>query len=567
MSIVIFPKYSNIFPDVPLPNPEYLLADIPSRLVIGILSYINGRLYINDAIKEQEHLFNLLIARLEEAEFNSIRTNYIQFVASYSREDIYIFPLYTLLQIIEWEVTHYRRISFTDSTAEQELKVLQTILVFNELLDISHIKKGPDVDKNEILIKLIWENSLQQLEFTRRKLFFNQFLMGIDFIKYLEANYHSHLESYLGYLGISQKEDIFRGIFELLVNGYNKEDQSYRFSFPVSILKKNRLLEQFVLDLENLNTQEYIDSGNHMYFKGLRKFPLLKHDNETFDVVNWNFVSDKMTTNALIFDFYYNSTIKDEMRFDDYRSEIGLKFSEKNYLVTFLRNTFNSSNYIHLTSEDNEAITSDYYLRLDNKIIIIEYKDYIMADAIKHSNYNQIKEYIDVNFIRSKKGKPKGVTQLITQIDKLDKEYNIIEDFIEIGLDKSRLIIFPVIITKDFSFTVNGLNHYLNEHFKSEIRKKKYPFFLIEDLIIVDLKRLMDWAEDLESDKLSLPSLLNNYLLKLSFYKEVTKRAGGRKYVLDSIASFNHLMIKNETKNITETKVFQEIQGHLKLNR
>lgn len=297
MSIAIFPKYSNIFPNQPIPNIEDLLSDVPSKLVIGILSYINGRLYINESIEEQEYLFNLMIERLDNAGIDTIKTNYDSFVANYSRNDIYIFPLYTLLQFIEWEVVNYRRIAFTESTAEQELKILQAILIYNEWLDESHKKKGQVAEKNEAYYKLIWESSLPQLEFTRRKLFFSQFLIGFDFIDYLEKNHLKHLKSYLKYLNVSKKENIFKGIFEFMINGYNKEGNSYRNNFPVEIIQKNKLLEPLVLDLELLNTQDYINSGNDKYFKGLRKYPLLKHDKDTFDVVNWNFVSDKMTTN------------------------------------------------------------------------------------------------------------------------------------------------------------------------------------------------------------------------------------------------------------------------------
>jgi hypothetical protein len=567
MAIGVFPKFSNIFPNQPVPKPEDLLRDVPSQMVIGILSYINGRLYINESIEEQETLFGLLIERLPKTDFNSIRARYNDFVSGFSRQDLFIFPLLTLLQIIEWEVVNYRKIPFTTSTAEQELKILQVILIYNQRLDESHLPNSTETNNSNQLLKLLWENSLPQLEFTRRKLFFSQILLGFKFIDYLDANHQAHLESYLTYLGINHKEDIFKGVFELLINGYNKSDRSFRHSFPVSVLKRNKLLESFVLDLETLNTQEYIDCGNAKFFKGLRKYPLLKHDEETFDIVNWNFVSDKMTTNALIFDFYQNSTIKPKMRFEEYKSEIGLLFSEKSFLVGFLRNTFRNSKYTHLTSEINEAITSDYYLRIDNKIIIIEYKDCTMADAIKNSSYDLIKEYFETIFIQSKRSKPKGVTQLIAQIDRIDKEYDRIEDFVKIGIEKSRLIIFPVIITKDFSFTVNGLNHFLNEHFRKELSRRKYPFFLIEDIILVDLKRLMDWSDDLECGRITLPSLLNNYLLKLSFYTEAIQKEGGQKYVLDSIASFNHLMIPQETKNITETNAFQEILKYLKFKQ
>ena len=567
MSIAIFPKYSNIFPNQPIPNIENLLSDVPSKLVIGIISYINGRLYINESIEEQEYLFNLMIERLDKVDIHKIKTNYDSFVVNYSRKDLYIFPLYAMLQLTEWEVVNYRRIAYTESTAEQELKILQAILIYNERLDESHKNRGQAEEKSEAFYKLIWESLLPQLEFTRRNLFFSQFLIGFDFIDYLEKNHLKHFESYLKYLNVSEKEDIFREIFKFMINGYNKEGNSYRNNFPVEIIQKNKLLEPLVLDLELLNTQEYINSGNDKYFKGLRKYPLLKHDKDTFDVVNWNFVTDKMTTNALIFDFYYNSTIKNDIPFHDFKSEIGMEFSEKNFLVSFLKDTFKDSKYLHQTSEDNEAITSDYYLRLDNKIILIEYKDYIMADSMKNGSYNQIKEYLNTNFIKSKNGRAKGVTQLISQIDKIDKDYQTIEDFSKIGLDKSRLIIFPVIITKDFSFNVNGFNHYLNKHFKKEIKTKNLPFFLINDLILVDLKRLMDWADDLTNDKLTFPSLLYNYLLKLEFYREASQRKNGSKNVLDSIASFSFLMIPNKPNDITETEEFQKILNRLKLEK
>jgi hypothetical protein len=567
MSISIFPKYSNIFPNQPIPTLDELLTDIPSKLVIGILSYINGRLYINESIEEQEYLFNLMIERLDEKDINSIKTNYDSFVINYSRKDLYIFPLYTMLQFIEWEVVHYRRILLSDFTAEQELKILKAILIHNEWLDESHLKKRENVNKTDAFYKIIWESSLPQLEFTRRKLFFNQFLIGFDFIDYLEKNYSKHFKSYLKYLNISKKEDFFKGIFEFMVNGYNKEGNSYRHNFSVEIIQKNKLLEPLVLDLESLNIQEYKKNGNEKYFKGLRKYPLLKHDNETFDVVNWNFVTDKITTNALIFDFYYNSSIKDDISFHDYKSDVGLKFSEKNFLVSFLKNTFKSSKYHHLTSDNSESISCDYYLRLDNKIILIEYKDYTMADSIKNGNYEQIKEYLDTNFIKSKKGKAKGVTQLQLQIDRINKNCQAIEDFDKIGMDKSRFIIFPVIITKDFSFNVNGINHYLNQQFTKEISSKRYPFFLITDLILVDLKRLMDWSYDLVNDNITLPSLLYKYLLKISYFKEGTLRKNGSRSVLDSLGSFSHLMIPEENNIITETKEFQDVLERLKLEK
>jgi hypothetical protein len=567
MSISFIPKFSNIFPDQAIPDLNELMSDVPSRLVIGILSYINGILYLNESIEEQEQLFSKMIERLERDEITEIFKNYDDFIIKYPRSELYIFPLYTLLQLIEWEVINYRRIDFKNSTAQQELKILKAILIFNEKLDNSHINRGEAKDKSEALYKLMWENSLPQLEFTGRRLFFNQFLLGIEFIDYLEQNHPKHLKFYFKYLNITNKEDIFKGILKFLINGYNKEIHEYRNNFPVEIITKNKLLEPLVLDLESIDIEDYTKKEYNKFFKGLRRWPLLKHNQDTFDVVNWNFISDRMTTNALIFDFYQNSTIKKEIQFPDFKSEIGSKFSEKEAFVTHIKNTFINPKYKHLTSDENGSILIDYYLRLDNMIVLIEYKDYVVPDTIKNGDYEQIKEYFITNLIKSKTGRAKGVLQLINQIDVLNKDCQSIEDFSTLGIDKTRLIIFPVIITKDHSFTVPGLNDYLNKFFKKETKSKDYSFFLIEDLTLIDLKSFMDWSDTFIIDKQTLPSLLHKYHLKISYHIESKLRDPNSRSVLDCIASFSHLMIPENKNIITETAAFKEIVKRLKLEK
>jgi hypothetical protein len=261
---------------------------------------------------------------------------------------------------------------------------------------------------------------------------------------------------------------------------------------------------------------EYIKKGNNRLFKGLRRYPILKHPQGFFDVVNWHFITDKLSTNALIFDFYHNSTINKNVSFSDYKSEIGKLFSEQVSFINLIHNTFNNS-YIHLTENENSLINVDYYLRKDNKIILIEYKDNVVSDEIKNGRFSKIKDYFDTILIKNKNGKPKGVKQLANQIIAIHKNFQKIEDFSKFKIEKNRIIIFPVIVTKDISFSVAGLNDYLNKTFINDIAGIKGDFFFVENVTIIDLNSFYEWTELFKEETTCFHAVLYRYHLKLSY--------------------------------------------------
>jgi hypothetical protein len=564
MSIAIIPKYTTLFPDKEKPDIKLLLCDTHSSLVIGVLSFLNSSFYIDESLENQEKFFFLLIERLPIEERKEIIKNLLDFKVKYAGSRISIFPLYTNLKFIEWEILNYRNIEFTSTTADQELNILKAIMLFNEELDDSIRIRGERVETEYPFYKLIWENYLPQFEFSGLKLFFNQFLAGMDFISYLEKSYPKHLESYLVYLRAKDKNEFFKKVLEFLINGYNRETKNYRNHFPVEIINKNRLLEPLILDLNTLNTSEFIGKGYNKYFKGLRRYPIIKHPQGFIDIVNWHFVTDKMTTNALIFDFYHNSSIKKDVPFSDYKSEIGNKFSEKVIFFNLIRKTFNNK-YIHLTETENKLINIDYYLRQANIIILIEYKDNIVPDEIKNGYFSQIKDYFDTTLIKNKNGKSKGVKQLINQIKTLNENFHKIENFSELNIEKKRIIIFPVIITRDISFSVAGLNEYLNKVFRNGIVTLKNDFFSIEDLVLIDLNAFIDWSELFQEEILSFPSVLNSYRLRLSYLKENSKRDPKPNNLIKSVGSFSQTLKPPTTKQVNETSAFKEIVKRLEL--
>lgn len=565
MSIAIIPKYTTLFPKTDKPDLKLLMQNTPSRLVIGVLSFLNSSFYIDESLDNQEKFFYLLIERLPNEERNETIKNLQDFKMRYPGSRISIFPLYTNLNFIEWEVLNYRNIEFTSTTAEQELTILKGIMLFNEELDDSIRIRGETLETEYPFYKLIWENYLPQFEFSGPKLFFNQLLIGMDFICYLEKSYPKHLKSYLTHLKASDKKDFFKKILEFVINGYNRETKNYRNHFPVEILEKNKILEPLILDLSTFQVDEYNKKGYNKHFKGLRRYPIIRHPQGFIDVVNWHFITDKMSTNALIFDFYYNSTIKKNVPFSDYKSEIGKLFSEQILFVKLIRNTFNDK-YIHLTENENNLINVDYYLRQDNIIILIEYKDNVVPDEIKNGRFSQIKEYFDTILFKNKNGKPKGVKQLANQIITMSKNFQKIEDFSKLKIDKNRIIVFPVIITKDISFSVAGLNDYLNKTFRNEIASINSDFFLVENVTIIDLNSFYEWTELFKEETISFQSVLYRYHLKLSYLKESSKRDPKPNNLIKSIGSFSQTMTAPITKQINETSAFKEIITRLDIN-
>jgi hypothetical protein len=261
---------------------------------------------------------------------------------------------------------------------------------------------------------------------------------------------------------------------------------------------------------------------------------------------------------ALIFDFYQNSTINKEVPFSDYKSEIGKLFSEQISFIKLIHNTFNDS-YIHLTENDNSLINVDYYLRQDNKIILIEYKDNVVPDEIKNGRFSQIKDYFDTILIKNKNGKPKGVKQLANQIITISKNFQKIEDFSKLKIDKNRIIIFPVIVTKDISFSVAGLNDYLSKTFNNDIAVIKNDFFFIENVTIIDLNSFYEWTELFKEGTTFFHSVLYRYHLKLGYLKESSKRDPKPNNLIRSVGSFSQTMTAPITKQINETSAFKEI--------
>jgi len=279
--------------------------------------------------------------------------------------------------------------------------------------------------------------------------------------------------------------------------------------------------------------------------------------------LNWNFVSDKLSTIAIIFDFFYNTSISESVSFNVFKSEIGTQFAEKVVFAKTLRKTF-SKKYKHITPEENIKINVDYYLRFENHILLFEYKDYTIPDRVKNGTYNDIEQYFNYRFVKNERGQEKGVLQLKKQIETLYTSTEQIENFDSLGIPKTRLFIYPIIIVNDDSFSVPGFENYLNSAFKSSISNNKYDFYIIQNLTVIEMDFLLEHSYLFQNGERTLHSLIHKHHLEISAREAIFNRFKNPRSHLAKFESFKHTTGPKLPKlDPTETPIFKSIADQL----
>lgn len=83
----------------------------------------------------------------------------------------------------------------------------------------------------------------------------------------------------------------------------------------------------------------------------------------------------------------------------------------------------------------------DYYARKARRVFLFEFKDVqLNNEIVKSGNYDTIIKAIEKAFVKSDKGRPKGVTQLVNDIE------DHLQDIIGKGFESQPLTIYPILV-------------------------------------------------------------------------------------------------------------------------
>lgn len=512
--------YPEIFGPVPDGLTTAKLTDgIPSITLVHYFSFINSVNFLkpND-ISVEKWILKKIIDRFEGIEKYILVLQFKKAIVDSRRPLVTLFPLKSILFCILQEFENFTTGNFESIIKEEELGILKRILLQNQLIDEELTEIIGNIDKKdpEGLFKLIWPIQFPNSEFLERKRIYFALYKAINFIEFLESfeKFKPYFPEFLKVFSSTTSTDYIKNILLFLKNGQFAKTKNFTSYFPNNYDDINPLIKEFIF---TLNSKSKPNKADYEDFKILRKTPIVKFQDGSLTVTNWNFIIDKFYP-AIIYDFFNKTSVKKvyqnpkgETPINNYLADVGKYFAEQqmfnNLILTALKRKL-----CILQTGDEKTKTFDLYFRIHRHIILIEFKNISLP---KKSTYNEIKNLIDTKFV-SEDGQNKGILQLVNQIKKLQTNPELFEDFTQNGINQNRVVIYPLIIYTDNSLRMYGVNSYLNKLFREEINKIKPKLrFRVQDLVFISFDFFLDSFSILKKGKIDPIFLINYYYRRL----------------------------------------------------
>jgi hypothetical protein len=528
MGFAIYPKYNDVY-DGQIPSVTELLKDISSQTIINVACYINVEKHVNFLdLKVDLRLFEKMVERLNI----EIKTALIKKIGQFSiniigaGQQVTIFPLPSILKLIEHELTHFKEGGFDEITNIQEENILKAILVLNQIEEEEYVREANKRKTNnefETFISWVWPNLLPNIEFQGRKEFLLPLSYSIKFFEYLNnvEKFKPFLKRYLENSKISSYKEYLKKLLEFYINSYNKNDQRFHFKFDYSILKLNSVISEYILDIATFDSFVYVERALNKNYKQLREKPIIKFSDGSLCITNWNFFIDKYYQ-AQKFDFFNLSGVQEiyngnaNQKFQTFNGEIGFDFIEKRVFLETMHKYLPLSGGIVLEEDLQKGWNQDLYYRFNNNICFVEFKSVGLPVS---NDFNEIKKSVD-----DERKIKKAVIQLVEQIRGLSKNIDKFENLSELGIKKEELIIHTSIVYTDIAWSTSGINEYFNRLFRAELRKEQFGFFSINDITMIHIDFFFEYEKIFLEDKTSFHLVLWKHYMQRAIYVEQYRR-------------------------------------------
>jgi len=582
--------YEEIFPNKQCPQINDLIKDLSKKTIFFCLSGLNGMLYNKQrSIEVQAQIFSMIIERFSP----DFKSYIVDTVNNYEKENPNLFFInnQTILEIAIVLIELEENPQAKELDEEGEVLLFKSILAANSKLNKEqNFKKleGPQEYTDEIFYNILFPNFIHQAEFQNTNPFFIACTKAIYFFDFAindplfsslipyfcKRNEINDWKEYLNilltsYISLMPKAGKMGGVLNLIEEGIKISP----------LLNKLSLLEN-TIDLKSIYTDSEI-----LDYKIFREKPLFKLEEYQYAFINTNFFLDKLYQ-SIFFEFkdilmelpseeFKKVTAKyprwvQAKCFDSVKSYFSLNFSEKVLFYNTVKNIFNIAQAIHVP-DDKENGMVDYYIRYGNKIFLLEFKDVGMNSKTKYSySYETIKKDIKDKYCSQKKGVP----QIVKAIEKLKSS-----DFSFEGLNTVKPIIneieiYPILVFTDNTYNYNGMDRILMEEFRSQFKLSKIVNFStykkINDLAFINLNNLLEMESLLNSNKINLIELLENYYSRTFTLLQNPLRYSNELSFLTSFSSFSEIshhiiksknlicdvpiLFKSEVKNIIKLK-------------
>lgn len=509
--------YDDVYDDFNEVNPLKLLDGIPTEVVLKFVAEKYSSIFYaqSDVIAQRRHIRDfcpyLPLPKRKKT------WNFIKNIEA-SGNHVFLYSAMGCMMTYRLALQSYCPLEQGDDSdicMDEFEPIFKALLYCNKIWTDQQLSKDKH-PLSDILLKM----DIPIVESKHYKDFRPQLYKANQFFTFCEND--SIFNSYLSFFVQDKNVRNWGDYVVLLFNIY-----SYSINnciLPHGNANEQQFLSQYVIDPKNDNVRVIWDKGTEG-MKYLRDHFLYAMSDGNFLLLDANLLIDKIYQ-GLKFELYKtiqahglsNARGKPYNGLPDFNSTLGEVFSEKHLLYELIGKIYNGSNAICFTGDElkQTGITGepDFYLRVEDTLFLIEYKDLLFPDKLRYSNnvddikigiLNRLCKDDDINH-------RKGGGQLLYNIDRiLNRE---LFDKIDEGVKYVRHI-FPLIITTDRAFSAMGVNLTVIEEFNN-IRQRKYVFkqsVMIYVPVIMNIDSLISLSYRLHTSKLQLSNLLLDYIM------------------------------------------------------
>ncbi len=539
MKINILPSYKEIFYEEPIALNE-LLVDIPSILLISLLSGISARLSMKDDLDTQIEIYHLFIARIPEKEKKEIFNGIFPFI-KLNKGNLKLFSIWICTEFIERELLSFRETDISELTPTHELRIFKAYILIGDQLVNKATSLNPQT--NFGLATLIWPKLVKQFEFNIRVDPMYQSVKSLLLFNQLEKSneIRPYVTKWIGSFNRPSHWNYILDLMNLCSIRFIKENNNANIKFNPFVIESSlefeSIFEDLVIDVSQFSALKTLSND---YIR-IREKPLLRSFGK-YIVLNWDFLFNKLYS-SLLFSFYKNSGISEKYKkFVDFKSYVGTNFSEKILLRRIFISCF-KRDHIVLSFDDDQTGIPDCYYRNGNKLFIFEFKDALISSAvIQNQSFEEIKNDIDIRFVKNASNKPKGVLQLVEHLKKIDSgQFHFDNLSINTRIKRRNIRIYPIIVYTHPIHSMSGINDYLNGRFKESLDKVDFNQIdskNIKPLTLIDLEYFFRTLIVFHEKGIKLENKIDSYhsICKTKMMK-IKKNANIERYV-DLLPSF-----------------------------
>lgn len=500
-------KYNQIFNDTPRTIDEYLNV-IDVNTAKKITSFILEKFFLKSIPNNIDFINEYFGDTTENFTLKEYVKNKVRLFESENNCETIIFSIGSLLLIME-KCINLKNEDKNSSIELMEDAFLKAILLQNSQTLDKEDRLSAELNQTSFdgLQKAIFQVICSQLptsdvnNFVNAKVINTQIVKSCLFFEFM-SSFNSEtkelLDEFLKYYASDNWKNYLVRILSLLnvLPGSNP-------NLSISVVSEDdkQFINKFLIT-------EY--SGISYDYKKLRESPVYPESKDSYKIIFWLFIIEKIYK-SLYFKF---SEINDD-KIPEFRSKVVTQhFSEQFLLYNIIEYIYPNAT-IKKSGKEQDVLKipapSDYYIRDNSNILLIECKDILFNAEKKHSySAKTIIPELHKKLFQNQDGKRIGVQQLINSIKNiLQNKYTFDKD-LKINDTK----IYPILVLHDRVYNTLGINYLANAWFMSEIAKlndEGLNINQVKPLTIIDIDTLIELADYIKNNPDKFYSDLDKY--------------------------------------------------------